>query len=263
MPVGGVLLLGGGFQRCDLSWSRSHWQFETFGKFYFVTAGAATYETDDAQVSLEPGRIYFFPPHRRSRHHTRRLELHWFHFSVDSPVLDARLARVRAIESWSARAWEAWKPVYTRLAEHFAQGGEELGLRLQALALHGFAEVIARHPESEVPELTAMRERFAPALAFMEANFKRNPPLREIAASAGLSVPHFHRGFRRAFRTTPHEHMLRRRMDLAQQLLSGTGDAVGQIARTCGYEDQFYFSRVFTRWSGLSPERFRKRRDRP
>jgi AraC-like DNA-binding protein len=97
----------------------------------------------------------------------------------------------------------------------------------------------------------------------MDAHFKRNPPLREIAASAGLSVPHFHRGFRRAFRTTPHEHMLRRRMDLARQLLGGTADPIGAVARQCGYEDQFYFSRVFRKSVGASPVGFRGRGGRP
>jgi AraC-like DNA-binding protein len=49
-------------------------------------------------------------------------------------------------------------------------------------------------------------------------------------------------------------------MEVAQQLLTRTGMPVGEIAAASGYQDQFYFSRVFRRWSQLSPEKYRAAR---
>jgi AraC family transcriptional regulator len=137
---------------------------------------------------------------------------------------------------------------------------DELELRVQALVAHGFAELLHRHPEAEDPQAVALRERFAPAFALMDAHFRREPPLAQVAAAVGLSPVHFHRRFRAAFRTTPHEYMLRRRMDLAYQLLSGGTAPIAEVAAACGYEDQFYFSRVFRRRFKASPARFRAAR---
>ena len=60
-----------------------------------------------------------------------------------------------------------------------------------------------------------------------------------------------------AFHTTPYRYMLRRRMDLAHQLLCNTAMPIGAIGEASGYDDPFYFSRVFKRYFHRSPERFR------
>jgi AraC-like DNA-binding protein len=260
MGLGVATILDCGYAECLPDWSRD-WRHESYAKIYAVVAGGAECENDAGPERLVPGRVYFFPPHQRERHRCRlRFDVHWVHLGIDSPLLDLRLTRLRRIESWPSAEWAAWKPVYTRLAEFARTRGEELELRIQAMALHAFAELFERHPESADAEATALRERFAPALGLMDAEFRRNPSLAEIARSAGLSVAHFHREFRRAFRVSPHGYMLRRRMDLAQQLLSRTPQTVGEVAAACGYPDQFYFSRVFKRWSQLSPEKYRASR---
>jgi AraC-like DNA-binding protein len=264
VSYGAATVLGCGFERCGPAWSRRHFVHESYAKFYFVVGGAATYENEAGSVRLSPGTVHFFPPHQGSRHLCPRLlEVHWMHLAIEAPALDARLAGLRRIESWPAARWATWKPVYTRLAELRRRPSDELALRVQAMVLHGIAEILGRHPESEDPRAALDRARFAPALALMDAQFRRAPALAAVAAAAGLSRLHFHRSFRRLFRTTPHRYMLRRRMDLARQLLSGTTESVGEIGRQCGYDDQFYFSRTFKREAGLSPERFRGEGGRP
>ncbi len=260
MGLGITTILACGREPCTPTWTR--WEFvpETYAKFYFVVKGEATYENDAGPIRLVPG-VYFFPAHQRSRHACPRfMDVHWMHISIDSPVLDLRLARVRAIQPWKLAEWAQWEPVYSQLIRFAKQPDEELELRIQAMIMHGFAEVLQRFPETEDPVMAALRERFDPAVRFMDANCRRNPSLAEIARNAGLSGVHFHRSFTRAFHATPHAYMLRRRMDLAHQLLSTTADPISEIARACGYEDQFYFSRVFKRRFDVSPEKFRSAR---
>jgi AraC-like DNA-binding protein len=256
-----VSILIGGYAECrPASWNRAEWTLEPYAKVWIPVAGEAVYRSRTRTVRIVPGRFYFFTPHQVERHECReQLDCHWMHLTIDSPLLDQRLARLQSVEEWPVEEWSAWKPVYERMREIRRQPSEELDLRLQALALSILAAVAERHPEADDRD-ARMRERFAPALAFMDAEFRRNPPLAEIAAKAGLSEAHFHRSFAAAFRVSPHAYLLRRRMDLAQQLLARTGNAVRDIAAACGYDDQFYFSRVFKRWSRLSPEKYRASR---
>jgi AraC-like DNA-binding protein len=258
MGLGVTTVLTGGFVSCGPDWSRSEYKPESYAKFYMVTHGRATYETQTDATELTPGQVYFFPPHQASRHTCQeRMDLYWMHLSIDAPVLDMRLSRLRTIASWPVEEWLVWKPVYERLPELIASPSLELELRTQAMVMDGFARLLTRFPEEPDPELERLRSRLAPALQILDSQFKQSPPLALLAASSHLSVPHFHRSFSLAFRTTPHRYMLRRRMDLAHQLLCNTRMSVGDIAGQVGYDDQFYFSRAFKRYFKSAPERFR------
>ena len=46
-------------------------------------------------------------------------------------------------------------------------------------------------------------------------------------------------------------------MELAQKLLAQKELPVKEIAGRCGYSDQFYFSRIFKKQTGLSPKEYR------
>ena len=51
------------------------------------------------------------------------------------------------------------------------------------------------------------------------------------------------------------------RMDLAQRLLRQKELPVKEVAGRCGYSDQFYFSRIFKKQTGLSPKEYRNAAD--
>ncbi len=48
------------------------------------------------------------------------------------------------------------------------------------------------------------------------------------------------------------------RMTQAKRLLSETNKQIKEISASCGYEDQNYFSRIFKKYSGISPTAYRK-----
>jgi len=48
------------------------------------------------------------------------------------------------------------------------------------------------------------------------------------------------------------------RIQKAQNLLLETSLNLQKIAEMCGYENDFYFSRIFKKKVGLSPSQFRK-----
>ena len=82
--------------------------------------------------------------------------------------------------------------------------------------------------------------------------------MRALAASAGYSVAHFIGLFRLWYGMSPKEYQLCRRIEEAQVLLRSTDLPVGEIALRVGYADPLYFSRLFSRRTGLSPTEFRR-----
>ncbi|MBL4701296.1 MAG: helix-turn-helix transcriptional regulator [Phycisphaeraceae bacterium] len=98
-----------------------------------------------------------------------------------------------------------------------------------------------------------MIQRLGPAVDFMNTNAQNNPSLREIAAIVYLSPSHFHRLFQAAFSLTPHQYMLEKRMNKATKLLVSGRLRVSEVATLCGYDNLFYFSRIFKKYHGYTP----------
>jgi AraC family transcriptional regulator len=80
-----------------------------------------------------------------------------------------------------------------------------------------------------------------------------------LASAAHLSAYHFARQFKAATGLPPHQYVIGRRVDRAQQLLRPDGDlSLAEIAARAGFSDQSQFSHHFKRLVGVTPSQFRK-----
>jgi AraC family transcriptional regulator len=81
--------------------------------------------------------------------------------------------------------------------------------------------------------------------------------LAELASCAGLSEGHFSRLFRATFHKTPHQFVLRRRIERAKALLASSSHSIIDLGLMCGFSNPQHFSRVFHTLVGLPPSAFR------
>ena len=82
--------------------------------------------------------------------------------------------------------------------------------------------------------------------------------IQALAKSYGYTPPRFIAIFNKHYGAPPKNIILQHRISKAQQLLLQTELPVGEISLACGYEDALYFSRIFSKYCGLSPAQFRK-----
>jgi AraC family transcriptional regulator len=82
--------------------------------------------------------------------------------------------------------------------------------------------------------------------------------LHEMARSVGLSVSHFSRMFRKSTGESPHEFVLRQRVERAKEMLGAAEARVLDVAIACGFKTQQHFARVFRQISGVSPREYRQ-----
>src|SRR5262249_31147167 len=92
----------------------------------------------------------------------------------------------------------------------------------------------------------------------VHARIEEDLTLREMAQSVGLSVSHFSEVFRRSTGETPHQFVLRQRIERAKEMLSTAETRVLDVAIACGFKTQQHFARVFRRLSGVSPTEYRQ-----
>jgi AraC family transcriptional regulator len=94
--------------------------------------------------------------------------------------------------------------------------------------------------------------------AYIDANIDEPITLAKLAAAAGLSRMYFARQFRAATGIRPHEYVLRKRVERAQQLLTATSGALADIALSVGFQTQAHFTTVFKKIVGNTPRQWRR-----
>ena len=102
--------------------------------------------------------------------------------------------------------------------------------------------------------------KLAGPLAYIEQNLSGEITVEELAALANYSQRHLIRLFREAFDCVPSVYIARLRMQNARELLTDTDMMISEIALKCGYTDSNLFSRIFRKYNGVSPSRFRELR---
>jgi AraC family transcriptional regulator len=97
-------------------------------------------------------------------------------------------------------------------------------------------------------------------IAHIDAHIDQPIKSRDLAAILRMDPCQFSRAFRNSFGHTPIEHLIRLRMERAQELMLSTDAPLSTIALECGLADQAHFSRLFRRTIGESPSAWRRAR---
>lgn len=98
------------------------------------------------------------------------------------------------------------------------------------------------------------------AKEIMQARLSSNLTIADVAAECKLTPSHFARSFRRSNGVAPHQFLSQLRIDEAKRLMLSTKLPLADIALICGFGDQSYFTRVFSRTVGASPGAWRRAR---
>lgn len=116
------------------------------------------------------------------------------------------------------------------------------------------------------PSLRGYRGGLSPAhlrkvADLVHAKMEDELTLREMAQSVELSISHFSQMFRTSTGETPHQFVLRQRIERAKEMLRAAEARVLDVAIACGFKTQQHFARVFRRFSGVSPTEYRQEHD--
>lgn len=96
------------------------------------------------------------------------------------------------------------------------------------------------------------------ARRYFHAHYNEEINIEQYAQSIHMSPCWFNRTFKATTGCTPTQYITDIRMKVAAQLLVTTHDSIKEIASLVGYDNPYYFSRIFRRATGVSPSSHRK-----
>ena len=139
----------------------------------------------------------------------------------------------------------------------FPSGGLFLDSVEQALAVALVNGYAVRHRSVQTHRGGLGSARLRRIKEFVDAKMEDELTLREMAQSVELSRAHFARMFRKSTGESPHQFVLRQRIERAMTMLRADDARVVDVAVACGFKTQQHFARVFRHVCGVSPTDYR------
>lgn len=100
-------------------------------------------------------------------------------------------------------------------------------------------------------------KRLTLAKEFINSNYNTCIDLEDIAQSACLSVNHLLRTFKQAYGISPHQYLIKVRIDRAKYLLKNTSYTLNEIVEIVGFECPSSFIRLFRTMNKITPGKYR------
>ena len=108
-----------------------------------------------------------------------------------------------------------------------------------------------RTPDACPPTLLKVRH-------YIESEYAKPINLNQLTIMAHMSVPYFCLQFKKHFKTSPIAYLIRQRMHQAAYFLQDKNLKISAVAQKVGYDDLFYFSKLFKKHFGASPRALRQ-----
>ncbi|WP_329295754.1 helix-turn-helix domain-containing protein [Streptomyces sp. NBC_01455] len=127
------------------------------------------------------------------------------------------------------------------------------------------AQVVQRHvsrptaPAASAPSHSGLSDRQLSAVRdLMHDRIAEPLPVADLASAASLSSSQFTRQFRASTGHSPHQYLLRLRLERAGRLLRTGSAPIGQVALECGFSHQEHLTRVMRNRLGTTPAVMRR-----
>ncbi len=128
----------------------------------------------------------------------------------------------------------------------------------EVLAIKELGLVTVGLPAMIVTSTAELKEASYKVMRYLHNNYHRRLSLKDIARESNQSVSNLCRTFKEGTGVTVLEYLQNLRITMAKRLIEKTNYSIATVAKLIGMEDESYFSRIFKREVGTSPNRYRK-----
>lgn len=144
--------------------------------------------------------------------------------------------------------------------EHELQSGQQDDLFLDGLGLALGRRVFSRFGERSVSRKpSGLRGcHLSRVQEYIEANLENCIRLPDLAGLTGLCTSQFTTAFRASVGMSPHQYVIKRRVDRARGMIVATSVPLSEIALACGFANQSHMNRRMNELLGITPGQLRR-----
>ena len=250
-----------GHYHCDEGYFTKREGYKSFLMIYTVSGkGYAKYRS--RQYELIRGQVLIMDCYDFQEYYTDKDELweiKWIHFNGSTSyeyfnTIYEKFGPVININDNSSI------PVHLDEITILAKEGDlQLEVKVSRLIMGMLTELLlAESQKIDEYNVRMLNEHVLSAMDYVDSNYEHDISLVDMAASACCSVYHFTRVFKRVTGYSPHEYLIKFRVNKAKSLLKNTNKSIDDIAGCVGFCSTSNFIRTFRELEDMTPLKYRK-----
>ena len=225
--------------------------------------GSGWVEIDKKRTTLSASQFIVIPagtPHKYAANEDDPWTIYWLHFKGElaTYIVDLIIQKTKNYKpdlAYSENRIRLFEELYSGLEKGYGSDN----LRYVNMIFYHFLSSLLYEEKFNSSEKRKEADLIEDTIELMQKKIHTVISLQELARFAKLSVSHFSAVFRERTGYSPIEYFNHLKIQKACQYLLFTGMTVKETAASLGIEDQYYFSRMFSKLMGHSPVEYRKR----
>ncbi|MGG6293609.1 AraC family transcriptional regulator [Leptolyngbya sp. AN02str] len=127
----------------------------------------------------------------------------------------------------------------------------------QALVIHLLRRYSTLAKPIALPNNRLTHTQLQQAIDYIHAHLNRDLSLAELASVVNISPTYFASLFKKVMGISPHQYVIKQRVERAEVMLKGTDLAIADIALQVGFSSQSHLTQQFKRLTGVTPKQVR------
>ena len=208
---------------------------------------------------LKPNSYFIVPkgvPHRYGTSDSDPWSIYWIHFSGDdSNILYSRYTRDAEPEVLVIPYDEGRNKLFDLIFSMLENNYSTRNLELINIKLLEYLSSFIYHEEMYPSYYT--EDTINNSIEFMKKNLGHTYNIKELADMLGYSVSHYSALFKKKTGFSPIHYYIQLKIQKSCQYLYFTNMNIKEICNKIGFDDPYYFSRMFKKMMGSSPAKYR------
>ncbi|MFP4698705.1 MAG: AraC family transcriptional regulator [Eubacteriales bacterium] len=224
----------------------------------YCTDGKGTIEVNDKKHELSENCAFCIPKNTKHRYYSsvdNPWSILWIHFKGDDtihyPLNYCKVVQLKSIRA-SKRIIFLFDMVFNVLEKNYTLGNFIYLSEVLSLIL---SEVYYRSKSSDTE---TQNKHLTFAIRYMYKNLDKSLTLSILAKELELSKSYLNTLFTKHTKRSPIDFFISLKMDEACKLLKLTDLYIYEVGQKLGYDDPYYFSRIFKKFIGMSPRAYKK-----
>ena len=224
------------------------------GYFYFKGSENATVVTKGNMVLFRPKepQVYYY-------YAVDKTEVYWVHFTgwkVEEYLDRYELPKEENVFFTGVSPDYPW--IYNQIIRELQLQRENYEDMIRLFLHHIFLTINRYIKEGKQTKNDTIND-IERAVHYFNENYSKPISIEQYASEHLMSVNWFIHNFKNVMKVPPMQYIVSLRIAAAKGYLENSGKNITEIANTVGYDNALYFSRLFRKYTGVTPSEYRKR----
>ncbi len=245
--------------------AKSHYRIRRNGCSQYILMycieGEGWISIEDKKIIVQENQYFIIPKniaHSYGASNSNPWSIYWIHYSGShAKFLSEQTANAISVKPSKISRIEDRIQLFEEMMQNLEMGYSLENLRYANICLWHFLASFQYLSQFRQVRKIQEGDLVESSIIFMKDSLKTRLTLEQLANQARVSTSHYSLVFKNKTGRSPLDYFIQLKIQYACQLLDHTSLHIKEVAQRIGYDDPYYFSRIFKKLINLSPKKYR------